>query len=332
MSARQLPRNSRRSIRLQPSIISLSPASADATSPGSDFRTLRRRLAALQAENVALRERCEQAEEAVHQGQKLAAVGQLTTGIAHDFANLITGIEGSLWLGQSQIERGSVAEAERILDLALQSAVRASALTRRLLAFARQQPFDPEPVAVNELVAGMTGLVRQAAGANVSALTVLAPEPWRTLCDANQLETVLLNLCINARDAMAPSSSGSGGRGACARSDDGQLTVETRNTTVHEDDTLVQRRGLTPGDYVALSITDNGIGMPPEVAARACEPFFTTKPAGAGTGLGLNQACRFAEQAGGAVVIDSELGHGTKVTVLLPRYASDGDRFAVAGE
>jgi CheY-like chemotaxis protein/anti-sigma regulatory factor (Ser/Thr protein kinase) len=193
------------------------------------------------------------------------------------------------------------------VDAALASADRAAALTHRLLAFARRQPLDPKPVDANRLVASLEDLVRRTAGPAIQVETVLAGGLWPTLCDPHQLENALLNLCINARDAMP---------------EGGRLTVETGNA--HLDDAYVAaQRDVTPGQYVALCVTDTGTGMPPEVIARAFDPFFTTKPLGQGTGLGLSMVYGFAKQSDGHVRIYSDEGHGTTVKLYLPRHRGE---------
>ncbi|RVU17215.1 ATP-binding protein [Methylobacterium oryzihabitans] len=239
-------------------------------------------------------------EDAFRQAQKMEAVGQLTGGIAHDFNNLLTGIVGSLDLLGTRLRQGRPEVAERYIAAALSSAHRAAALTHRLLAFARRQPLDPRPVQVNALVVSLEDLVRRTIGEAIRLDIALADDLWPTLCDPNQLESALLNLVINARDAMP---------------DGGRLTIETRNTAI----TAAEAREVAPGDYVCLCVSDTGTGMSPAVAARAFDPFFTTKPLGQGTGLGLSMIYGFARQSEGLAEIASTPGAGTTVRLLLPR-------------
>jgi PAS domain S-box-containing protein len=216
----------------------------------------------------------ERAQEALRQAQKMEAVGQLTGGIAHYFNNLLAGIVGSLDLMQTRIAQGRTENIERYAKAAMSSAQRAAALTHRLLAFSRRQPLDPKPVNANQLVASMEDLLRRTIGPLHALEIVTAGGLWTTLCDPNQLESAILNLAINARDAMP---------------DGGKLTIETCNA--HLDNAYVAaQRDVTPGQYVCICVTDNGTGMSPDVIARAFEPFFTTKPLGQGTGL----ACRWS--------------------------------------
>jgi len=243
-------------------------------------------------------------EEQLRQSQKMEAIGQLTGGIAHDFNNLLTGIVGSLELLQKRIAQGHYEKVARYADAATASAGKAAALTHRLLAFARRQPLDPRPVNVNQLVGSMEDLFRRTTGEAIHVALAMAPDLWLTRCDPNQLENALLNLVINARDAMP------GG---------GRLTVETSNVRLDDREIAVQRE-IAPGQYVALCVTDTGVGMAPDVRARAFDPFFTTKPLGQGTGLGLSMIYGFARQSGGYVQILSELGRGTTVRLYLPRY------------
>jgi nitrogen-specific signal transduction histidine kinase/ActR/RegA family two-component response regulator len=247
-------------------------------------------------------------QEALRQSNKMEAVGQLTGGLAHDFNNLLTGISGSLELIRIRVGQGRTAELGRFIDAALASTSRAAALTQRLLAFARRQTLDPRPTDLNHLVGGMEDLFRRTVGPSIQIETKLPSELWPSLCDPNQLESALLNLVINARDAMP------GG---------GRLVIETANTL------LFDRRGaprtevsrnLPPGDYVALLVTDTGTGMTPDVLARAFDPFFTTKPTGQGTGLGLSMIYGFVQQSGGHVQLRSEPDQGTSVTIYLPRH------------
>ncbi len=245
----------------------------------------------------------EQAHEALRQSQKMEAVGQLTGGIAHDFNNMLAVVIGSLDLLRRRIGE-SDARARRYADAATDGARRAAQLTQRLLAFSRQQPLKPEPLDLNKLVAGMSDLLRHSLGADVQLETVLAGGLWRSHADPNQLENVLLNLVVNARDAMP---------------DGGRLTIETQNA--HLDDRYVGAHlGVAPGQYVLVAVTDTGAGMPQDVIAKAFDPFFTTKEVGKGTGLGLSQVYGFVKQSGGHVKIYSEVGQGTTVKVYLPRF------------
>jgi PAS domain S-box-containing protein len=243
-----------------------------------------------------------QAEEALLQAQKMEAVGQLTGGIAHDFNNLLAGILGSLELAQSKLPREQAAMVARYLDAATGAANRAAALTQRLLAFSRRQTLDPKPVDLDQLVAGMSELIRRTIGPNIE-MRVTDSQGSPILADTGQMENALLNLCINARDAMP---------------DGGTLTIETAGETLNA--VAAAARGLAPGDYIRLSVRDTGAGMSPEVLARAFDPFFTTKPLGQGTGLGLSMVYGFAQQSGGHVAIQSQIGKGTRVDIYLPRY------------
>ncbi|RKH17632.1 PAS domain S-box protein [Corallococcus sp. CA047B] len=248
------------------------------------------------------------AETALRQSQKMEAVGQLTGGIAHDFNNLLQGILGSLGLLQKRLHQGRTSELERFITSAMGSAQRAAALTHRLLAFSRLQPLDPKPVKVNPLVASMEDLLRRTLGEQMQLQWALADGLWLTKCDPNQLETALLNLVINARDAMPQG---------------GRLTVETGNMSL-DAGTTARMRDLKPGQYVSVSVSDTGTGMSKEVLERAFEPFFTTKPVGQGTGLGLSMIYGFARQSEGSVQLYSEPGQGTTVRLYLPRYVGEG--------
>src|SRR5664279_3991282 len=232
----------------------------------------------------------------------MEAVGQLTGGIAHDFNNLLTGIVGSLDLLQTRLDQGRTDNVARYINAAMTSANRAAALTHRLLAFARRQPLIPKSVDVNQLVVSLVDLLRQTIDLGIAA----ADDLWSTLCDPNQLESALLNLAINARDAMP---------------DGGSLTIATSN--VRLDSITADTPALSPGDYVCFGVTDTGVGMSAEVAARAFDPFFTTKPIGQGTGLGLSMIYGFARQSNGHVTIDSKIGQGTTVRLYLPRHHGD---------
>lgn len=245
-------------------------------------------------------------EEQLRQSQKMEAVGQLTGGLAHDFNNLLTGISGSLELMQVRIAQGRTAELDRYL-LAGQGAVkRAATLTHRLLAFSRRQTLDPTATDVNRLLRGLDDLIRRTIGPGIALDFVGASGLWPTLVDLNQLENAVLNLCINARDAMPAG---------------GKLTIETSNRWL--DARAALKLDLPAGQYVSVCVTDTGTGMTPEVVTRAFEPFFTTKPLGGGTGLGLSMIYGFARQSGGQVRIYSELGQGTTMCIYLPRHTED---------
>ncbi len=242
-------------------------------------------------------------ENALRQSQKMEAVGQLTGGIAHDFNNLLQGITGSLNLVQKRIAQGKPQEIERFIDGAMSSAKRAAALTHRLLAFSRRQPLDPKPVDANPLVASMEDLLHRTLGERIHLQMVLAGNLLRTRCDPNQLESAILNLAINSRDAMP---------------DGGTLTIETANVML--DAAASAQQGIQPGRYVCISVSDTGAGMSADTIAKAFEPFFTTKPMGQGTGLGLSMIYGFARQSDGYAKIYSELGRGTSVKLHLPAY------------
>jgi len=245
-----------------------------------------------------------QAEEALRQSQKMEAVGQLTGGLAHDFNNMLAGVTGHLELMKLRLRMGQTGDLQTRIDAALGVTQRAAALTHRLLAFSRRQALDPKPTSVNALVMSMTDLIERAAGPSIAVRTRLAAALWMTLCDPNQLESALLNLANNARDAMP---------------EGGLLVIETENVTLSA--AQARRHGdLRPGEYVQVSVRDNGAGMPPDVVARAFDPFFTTKPMGQGTGLGLSMVYGFAHQSGGNVRIESRPGQGTEVRLLLQRH------------
>ncbi|HVF94096.1 MAG TPA: PAS domain S-box protein [Sphingomonas sp.] len=256
------------------------------------------------SERVEREVRLAGAEEALRQSQKMEAVGQLTGGIAHDFNNLLTGVIGSLDLLKRKLGAGKIDQLERHADVALASANRAAALTHRLLAFSRRQPLDPRAVAADALVRGMEELLRRTLGERIALDFSLEPALWPTLCDPHQLENAVLNLAINARDAMP---------------DGGSLTIEACNTQLGEDD-VHGHAGLEPGDYICVAVSDTGTGMPPDVISRAFEPFFSTKPIGQGTGLGLSMIYGFAQQSGGHLRIRSEVDAGTTVSIYLPRH------------
>ena len=243
-------------------------------------------------------------EEQLRQAQKMEAVGQLTGGIAHDFNNLLTGVIGSLDLMQKRIAQGRHADVDRYATMAATSANRAAALTHRLLAFARRQPLDPKTVNVNQLVLSIEELLRRTIGESIELRIDAASGVWATFCDPHQLESALLNLVINSRDAMP---------------NGGKLTVETANCEL-DNFYAAEQRDVTPGQYVCLSVSDTGAGMSAVVRDRAFDPFFTTKPMGQGTGLGLSMVYGFARQSEGHVRIYSEVNAGTTVKLYLPRY------------
>jgi PAS domain S-box-containing protein len=246
-----------------------------------------------------------QVEDALRQSQKMEAVGQLTGGIAHDFNNLLQGITGSLDLLEKRLAQGRLSDLNRFITGAMAAANRAAALTHRLLAFSRRQPLDPKPVSANPLITSMEDLLRRTMGEQFALDLILAPDLWSTLCDAHQLENALLNLAINGRDAMSAG---------------GKLTIETCNHELDERSSFWSR-DMRPGAYVCISVTDTGTGMSQETIKKAFEPFFTTKPIGQGTGLGLSMIYGFVRQSEGYTRISSELGRGTSLTLLLPRYS-----------
>ncbi len=292
-------------------LVSLSPMEAN---DGSlllcglltDLTEQKLRLRELSDANARLRAESaerERVEEALRQSQKMEAVGQLTGGLAHDFNNLLTGVTGSLELMQTRIAQGRIKDVDRYVHAAQGAAKRAAALTHRLLAFSRRQTLDPRATDVNRLVGGMEELIRRTVGPAVALALVEAGGLWSTLVDPGQLENALLNLCINARDAMP---------------DGGKLTIEMANCFL--DERGAHGRDLPPGEYVSLCVSDTGTGMPPDVIAKAFDPFFTTKPIGMGTGLGLSMIHGFANQSGGQACIHSEVGRGTTVCLYLPRH------------
>ena len=254
-------------------------------------------------------------EEQLRQAQKMEAVGQLTGGIAHDFNNIIQGITGSLQIAMRRLSQGRTEDIERFMARAILSANKAAALTHRLLAFSRRQPLDPRAVDANALLASLEDLFQRTIGEHISLTLVLADGLWTTLCDPNQLESSLLNLVLNARDAMP-------GTGA--------LTIETGNAILG-DAAVADLADVRPGAYVLLRVRDSGIGMSEDTIAQAFDPFFTTKPIGQGTGLGLSMAYGFARQSEGFVRIDSVLGEGTSITLYLPRSAASRPAAPVQG-
>jgi PAS domain S-box-containing protein len=245
----------------------------------------------------------EAASAQLRQLQKMEAVGQLTGGVAHDFNNMLAIVIGSLDMAARKLA-SDPDKARQYIENANEGARRAATLTARLLAFSRQQPLEPQPLDPNKLVGGMSELIRRTIGDQLQVEIVLAGGIWRTYADPNQLESALINLCVNARDAMP---------------DGGHLTIETCNSHL-DDDYSGAHAEVTAGQYVQIAVTDTGAGMAPEVVERAFDPFYTTKGAGRGTGLGLSQVYGFVKQSGGHVKIYSEPGRGTTVKVYLPRF------------
>jgi signal transduction histidine kinase/CheY-like chemotaxis protein len=256
----------------------------------------------------------ERVENELRQVQKMESIGQLTGGIAHDFNNMLAIVIGSLDIAERRFATNPDRTRTAIAH-ALEGANRAAALTKRLLAFARRSPLQPQPIDPNQMVANMSELLRRTLGEGVVIETVLAGGLWRTHADPGQLENAILNLCINARDAM---------------SNGGGITVETANTWM--DDPAAKERDMERGQYVAICVTDTGSGMSKEVIARAFDPFFTTKPTGQGTGLGLSMVFGFARQSDGQARIYSEPGQGTTVKIYLPRHMGKSEEEEVESE
>jgi signal transduction histidine kinase/CheY-like chemotaxis protein len=257
------------------------------------------------AEDLAL------AQNALRQSQKMDAIGQLTGGVAHDFNNMLAIVMGSLDLAARRLQRGDHG-IERYVASAHEGAARAATLTQRLLAFSRQSPLAPRVTGLNTLVASMSELLRRTLGERIQMQTVLAGGLWPTHVDPNQLESAVVNLAVNARDAMP------GG---------GRLTIETGN--IHLDERYAAREvGVTAGQYVMIAVTDDGEGMSPQTLEKVFDPFFTTKPVGKGTGLGLSMVYGFAKQSGGHVRVYSEPGLGTTVKIYLPRYFGSAEEAA----
>ena len=261
-------------------------------STGRDITAERARAAALDA-----------AQDVLRQSQKMEAVGQLTGGLAHDFNNLLAGISGSLQLLNLRVQRGQFQEIERYLLIAQNGVKRAASLTHRLLAFSRRQTLDPKPADINRLVREMHDLVQRTVGPAITVAVADAADVWPALVDASQLENALLNLCINARDAMP---------------DGGSITIATANQWLDERAGL--QHDLLPGQYLSLCVTDTGTGIAPDILEKVFDPFFTTKPLGEGTGLGLSMVYGFAKQSGGQVRVVSEVGTGTTFCIYLPRH------------
>jgi PAS domain S-box-containing protein len=242
-------------------------------------------------------------EEQLRQAQKMEAIGQLTGGIAHDFNNLLAGISGSLELLEKRLSQQKLADLPKYIEAAQSAARRATALTQRLLAFSRRQTLDPKAVDFNHLILDMTDLIQRSVGPSIQLEISAAPERWNCLVDPSQLENALLNLCINARDAMP---------------DGGELKIAISNETIQPE--AAGKLEMAPGDYVILRVSDTGQGMPPDVARRVFEPFYTTKPLGQGTGLGLSMIYGFVQQSRGQINISSTVGRGTTIRIYLPRH------------
>ncbi|OYW44042.1 MAG: histidine kinase [Sphingomonadales bacterium 32-68-7] len=289
-----------------------------------DISASKRSEARLQELNERLEEqvhaevaRRAEAEEALRQAQKMEAVGQLTGGIAHDFNNLLTVVTGNIGRALRALDAAGFADPRtlRSLDNAMIGAERAASLTQRLLAFSRRQPLAPKPVDLDRLVSGMSDLLQRSLGEMIRLEIVTSPGLWRTEADPNQLESAILNLALNSRDAMP---------------DGGELTIETGNTRLDEGYAALQAE-VPPGQYAMVAVTDTGVGMTRDVIERAFEPFFTTKEVGKGTGLGLSMVYGFVKQSGGHVKIYSEEGEGTTIKIYLPRLLSEPERDELAG-
>jgi PAS domain S-box-containing protein len=268
----------------------------------AELRALNERLEERVAKEVARRS---EAEEALRQAQKMEAVGQLTGGIAHDFNNLLTVVTGNIDMARRALDSAGVEDprARRSLENAMKGAERAASLTQRLLAFSRRQPLAPKPLDLDKLASGMSDLLQRTLGEDIRLEIVTAPGLWRVEADPNQLESAILNLALNARDAMP---------------DGGELTIETGNARLDEVYAASQAE-VPPGQYAMIAVTDTGNGMPREIRERVFEPFFTTKEVGKGTGLGLSMIYGFVKQSGGHVKVYSEEGQGTTIKLYLPR-------------
>jgi signal transduction histidine kinase len=298
--------------RLAQQSAQLQTSLAESSRLNEELRSLTATLEARVTEEIAERMA---AEAQLRQAQKMEAIGQLTGGVAHDFNNLLTVILGGLDQMERQLVKltddPAVARLRRSRDMAQQASLRAATLTARLLAFARRQALDPKPLDANRLVAGMADLLARTLGEQVQLEVVTAPGLWTAMADPSELESALLNLAVNARDAMPQS---------------GRLTVETGNVFLDEAYVADILEPVPAGQYVMIAVSDTGCGMPPATVERVFEPFFTTKPVGQGTGLGLSQVYGFVRQSGGHVRIYSEVGHGTTIKLYLPRASE-----AVAG-
>ncbi|MFL5256115.1 MAG: ATP-binding protein [Rhodopila sp.] len=252
----------------------------------------------------------ERAENALRQAQKMEAIGQLTGGIAHDFNNMLQAITSGITLVQRRLVTGHAEQVPDLLESVLAAADRAARLTQRLLSFGRRQTLNPKLVELDSLIADVKALIERTVGPTITVTTRLTDDCWPIRCDPNQLENALLNLAINARDALMP--------------DGGLIAITTDLVTLNEMETQPWR-GVAPGDFVRITVTDTGCGMPPGIMARAFEPFFTTKPEGQGTGLGLSQIYGFIRQSQGIVRLDSAPGEGTSVHLYLPRARAEPD-------
>jgi signal transduction histidine kinase/CheY-like chemotaxis protein len=280
----------------------------DVTARIAAEKALHKLNATLEARIAEALDERQEAEAALRQAQKMEAIGQLTGGLAHDFNNLLAGISGAFEMIGTRLAQGRTADVERYLQAGQGAARRATALTHRLLAFSRRQNLSPKALIVNRLLHELAELVRRTVGPAVEVETVAASGLWPTLVDDNQLENALLNLCINARDAMP---------------DGGRITIETANRWIDARGAAQHR--LEPGQYVTICVSDTGTGIDKDDLDRVFDPFFTTKPIGQGTGLGLSMVYGFARQSHGHVRIYSELGQGTMVCIYLPRHDGPGD-------
>ena len=278
---------------------------AELDEKASELQQLNATLEGRIVEAIAQRE---ESQEALRQSQKMEAIGQLTGGIAHDFNNLLQIVTGNLDILSRNLPE-TAGRLRRAAETAMRGAQRAAALTQRLLAFSRRQPLDPKSIDVNALVAGMSDLLRRALGEDIVVETVLGGGLWRVEADPNQLENALINLAVNARDAMPKG---------------GKLTIETANTHLDKGYAL-QNVEVIPGQYVAICVTDTGTGIPKDVIVRVFEPFFTTKEEGRGTGLGLSMIYGFVKQSGGHIKIDSEEGEGATAKIYLPRHFGEAE-------
>jgi signal transduction histidine kinase/ActR/RegA family two-component response regulator len=280
------------------------------------LQDLNAQLAAQIAERDAAALHLRESEERLRQAQKMAAIGQLTGGIAHDFNNILQGISSGVELMRRRIVKGRYDEALNFVDAARENIGRAGTLVQGLLAFARRQPLDPKPLQLNELALSFVTLLQQAIGPAIDLEVRIGADTWPVHCDPNQLESALVNLAINARDAMPAAG--------------GTITIETENVILSETE-LAAADGVRAGRFVRLTMRDTGTGMSPDVVEHAFEPFFTTKPAGQGTGLGLSQVFGFVTQSNGVLKLESQVGHGTSVHLFLPTSDENPTNAAVKG-